>query len=147
MLVIVFGAAKVRASQETAKQLRTLEGIMRVLENRSPFISIKPTGKRLLAFAGAAACAVGVLVGGASGASAASCGQAHAEKMGDHLGVVQSCPKGKQVVYTVECGPLGYPVTTRTATAYFSNSESKFTHISCGNWAKPKIHSVSWEYA
>ncbi|UQN28267.1 hypothetical protein [Brachybacterium kimchii] len=102
-------------------------------------------GARVAVLAGTAVCAAGFMVGGAGTADAAGCGAAHLDKIGKQDVVVQSCPKGKKVIYTVTCGPSGRKVTT-TVSAKFTANESRVTKVNCGgvgSWAT----GVEWKYA
>lgn len=113
-------------------------------------------GMRPGTIVGTAVCAAGIMVSGAGAATAASsaegsgastsasCGDAMGDKIGNKDVVVQSCPKGKQVVYTVKCGGGGGN-QTKTASAYFSAAESRITVIKCGRGSD--ITSVDWDYA
>lgn len=101
-------------------------------------------GTRLTVLVGAAVCAAGFMVAGAGSADAASCGDAMVDKIGKQDVVVQSCPKGKQVVYTVTCG-FGGGNSTKTASAYFNAFESRITEIDCGRGLNAT--DVDWEYA
>lgn len=101
-------------------------------------------GARLTVLVGTAICAAGFMVAGAGTADAASCGGAKVDKIGKQDVIVQSCPKGKQVIYTVTCGPGGGNAT-KTASAYFNASESRITKIDCGRGLDAT--GVDWEYA
>lgn len=116
---------------------------------------------RIIKSAGVAICAIGLVVGGGSVASAdsvseirsedqasASCGAAKSSKVGRSVGVVQSCPKGKSVIYTVKYGPYGAPLQEKTVTVSFSQTESHYKKIA--SWtaleAPIRISSIDWEY-
>lgn len=108
--------------------------------------TVKTLRSRLAAIVGATFCAASFMAVGAGSAEAASCGNAELQKIGKQDAIVQSCPKGKQVIYTVTCNGVGMGDNVKTASAYFNASESRITKIDCGpvgTWAS----SVDWNYA